>query len=162
MPIPENQPGANTSALLALRITNNTQTPLRFSGYDTPDAEIVGPNGKILELSAAINWTVPPTKVDFPLAQPGESVTFIRDAKLFWQNNQLRLGGSDGYGGVWDVKDLAPGSYQVRLRYVNSKATAYIYDRELRAPKTGNPATLEGIWTGAAITPFREIRLVHP
>lgn len=162
LPIPENQPGANTSALIALRITNNTQTPLRFSGYDTLDAEIVGSDGKILELSAARNWTVPPTKVDFPLAQPGESVTFIRDAKLFWQNNQLRLGGADGYGGVWDVKDLAPGSYQVRLKYVNSKSTAYIYDRELRDPKTGNPETLEGIWTGAAITPFREIRLVQP
>jgi uncharacterized protein (TIGR03067 family) len=140
--IPENKQGARTAVRLALRITNQTDKPVRFTRYDTLYPQIIDADGKAPRGSGGRNGTRPMKESDSPLVKPGDSTTFDIDASLFWQSGKLRLGGSDGFGGVWWFEDLKPGRYQVRIWYVN------------------NATVLKDIWTGDIKTPFVEVSLV--
>ncbi len=155
--IPENQPGANTPVQLGLRITNNTQTAIRFTRFDTLVPELVKPDGQTLQRDGGRNWTSMPTISDCPLVQPRETVNFFLDAKLTWRNNKLQLGGSDGFGGIWFMDNLKPGMYQTRIWYSSwTPGPMGMYE-----PKTQTLIPIENLWKGSAATPFVEVRLVQ-
>ena len=86
--IPENKPGSSSAFLkLGLRITNKTDRPLRFNGYDTLSPELLTPDGR-----EAHRWEGPQAterhrqsqERDFPLVMPGQSTTLSLQADLFW------------------------------------------------------------------------------
>lgn len=153
-PIPKNQPGIQAPVNLGLRISNKTNKPLRFSRFDTLWVEMVRPDGKSLRRGGGRDGTFGKVEADCPLVKPGESVTFIIDAALFWQGNELRLSGSDGFGGLWLLHDLKPGPYKVRVRYQN--------DRPAFETSPPRQAVLDGVWTGEVDTPFVEVTLSNP
>ncbi len=153
--IPENRDGVRTPIKLGLRITNETNKPLRFTRFDTLYPEMTGPDGKPLQPSGGRNVTLPMKESDCPLVKPGDGVTFAIDAHLFWQGGKLRFGGSDGFGGIWGFADeFKPGRYRLRIGYTNA-ATEHEVGRARRM-------ALKGIWTGEVKTPFVEVSLVLP
>lgn len=155
--VPEKKRGAETLVQLGISITNNTPNPLRFSFYAALTPEIVGPDGQILRKGRASNMLIGPVESDFLLAMPGESVSSLLDATLFWsKRDQFILSISAGDGSSWSFHDLDPGTYQVGFTYKNNKSVATI-----RARKWTDTKLIEGLWTGKAFTPFMEFRLVQ-
>lgn len=157
LPIPANRPDAKTPVKLGLRITNQTQKPTRFTRYDTLFPLLLGPNGQRLELQGARNWSFVPTVSDCPLLQPGESVTFFLDARLFWQDNMLRLEWADGFGGTWFFDDLKPGTYRIQIGYsISSMPGVSVYDPEIQTFRR-----LTDLWRVPVATSLVEIHLVQ-
>jgi beta-lactamase regulating signal transducer with metallopeptidase domain len=137
-------PGFQTPVNVGLRIANKSQTPWRFSRFDSLTLEMVGPDGKSLRQGGGRNGTWGKTQADAPLVKPGEYVTFVIDAALLWHGDELRLLGSDGFGGMRLLHDVKPGQYKVRILYHDHKAE------------------LEGSWPGPIATPFVEVTVAKP
>jgi hypothetical protein len=153
--IPENKTGASTKVEVGIRITNQTQTPLRFTGFDTLALSILKANGQPLERSKFLYWRPSPKETEVPLIQPGESTTFFLDAKLFWKYNQLRLGNSDGFDLRWYFNSLEADTYLFSMVYSRPKLL-------LVSDETNQPKILKDFWKGSGFTPFVEVRLVKP
>lgn len=157
--IPEKQPDSNTHVQLGLQIKNNTPYPIRFPPFDpliVLPLEMVEPDGEFLQQQAARDILLKSPQLTCPLIQPRESVTFFLNAKLFWHNNKLLLGGTDELGGGWHFDNLKPGNYQIRLRYISSRGVLLCYDSQINEDKL-----IQGIWTGQITTPFVNFRLVQ-
>ena len=153
--IPENEPDASTKVEVGIRITNQTQSPLRFSRFDTLYLSIIGENGQIPESQRLRNRTIPRHPTDLPLVRPGKSATFFMDAKLFWEQNKLRLGGSDGFGGYWYIDSLEPGSYFLGMGYFSPKWES-VYNKQRQR------LVMTDFWRGSGWTPLVEVFLVKP
>jgi hypothetical protein len=138
------RPGFQSPVNVGLRIANKSQKPWRFSRFDSLTLEMVGPNGKALRQGAVRKRTLGKTASDTPLVRPGNYVTFVIDASLLWHGDELRLSGSDGFGGMRLWHDVKPGPYKVRILY---------HDHE---------AELEGSWAGQIATPFVEVTVAKP
>ncbi|MBD2485119.1 hypothetical protein H6G57_24320 [Planktothrix sp. FACHB-1365] len=166
LPIPEKEFGFPTPVKIGLRITNQKPTPIRLNRFDPQivlGLRIVTENGLPVDGEAARGMFLGLRREQLtcPLLQSGKSVTFFLDANLYWQDNLLHLGGTDGLGGGWDFKDLKPGTYKIQFLYNNSSAVNYCRDLT-QDRKTSIPQRVEGLWTGQATTPFVEVRLVQP
>ena len=164
--IPEKEFGFPTPVKIGLRITNQRPTPIRLTRFDPAivlGLGIVTANGLPVRGGAARGMFLGSRieQLTCPLLQSGNSVTFFLDANLYWRDNLLHLGGTDGLGGGWDFEDLKPGTYKVQFLYGNSSAVASCYDLT-KDPKTTAPQILQGLWTGQAATPFVEVSLVQP
>ncbi|XZO04267.1 MAG: hypothetical protein ACM65L_11360 [Microcoleus sp.] len=156
--IPENQPNATTPVRIGFQIKNNTPYPIRFPPLDPLmvfPLEIMDANGKLLQRQGGRDILLKSPQLACPLVQPQESVTFFLKAQLFWQNNQLLFGGADGLGGGWSFDNLNPGNYQIRLRYISSRAVLFCDE-----PHMDEYKLTRGIWTGQMLTPLVNIRLV--
>ncbi len=153
--IPDDRPSASTPVELGIKITNQTQTPLRFSHFNTLDLLIVGPNGQALDRNGGSNWTIPRVPSDLPLISPGESTTFFLDAKLLWWQNQLRLAVADGFGNYQYFDSLESGTYLFSMGYFSPERDV-IYDEQTQKPKM-----IADFWRGSALTPLVEVRLVE-
>lgn len=156
--IPAKTPGAYTPVQLGIQITNNTQIPIRLPAFDPLFVvllEIVESDGKPLRKYAARGILLKSDQLACPLVKPGQSTIFFLDAKLFWQNNKLLLGGSDGLGGSWNFDDLKPGTYQARFTYNSNRSVLPCYD-----PTAENHNIIRGIWTGKASTELVMFHLV--
>lgn len=161
--IPPNQPDARTPVQIGIRITNNTQMPIRFGRFDPLMVlimDIVGPDGLTLERFAARDILLKSQKLACLLTTPGKSLTFFMDANLYWQDNKLLLGGVDGLGG-WNFSDLKPGNYQVRFKYISSSSREICYEAETTNPQTSVPKVVDGLWTGFIVTPFVPVHLIE-
>ncbi|SKB14078.1 exported hypothetical protein [Planktothrix sp. PCC 11201] len=164
--IPEKHSSSAIPVKIGLRITNQKPTPIHLTRFDPQivlGLEIVGADGLPLK-GKGIRDRLMGLRMEqlaCPLVQAGKSVTFFLDANLYWRDNLLHLGGSDGLGGGWNFDNLKPGIYQVRFLYGNSSSVAPCYD-SIQDPKTRDPQVLQGLWTGQATTPFVEVRLVQP
>ena len=158
--IPENKPGASSAFLkLGLQITNKTDKPLRFNGFDTLVPELVTSDGK-----EAHRWEGPQATLrhrqaqerDFPLVLPGKSVTLPLQADLFWPTLEERTlmfrwwHASGSPGRYFD--DLKPGDYKIRLVYENQSKTLRV---ESPQPKILDDA----VWTGRVVTRFVPVTL---
>jgi hypothetical protein len=155
--IPEKQ-DATTPVRIGFQMTNNTPHP-RFPPLDTLlvfPLEIVDADGNLLRGSGGRGMLLQSPQLPCPLVQPRESLTFFLKAELFWQNNQLLFGGNDGLGGGWSFDNLKPGNYQIRLRYINSRAFLVCYD-----PDRDDENLTRGIWTGQIVTPFVKFRVLQ-
>jgi hypothetical protein len=150
--IPEDKPAGAAPVKLALRITNRTKSPLRFTRFDTLTVEMVGPDGKDLQSTAARKGTRAVQEADCPLAKPGESVVFDIDAHLSWRDGKLWFGGADGFGGGWGFASaFGPGRYQLRIRYRDATTE--------RTVVRGERSVLDDFWTGDVRTPLVEVVL---
>ena len=69
-----------------------------------------------------------PAQIHCSLLAPGQSLTFFLDAKLYWYDDKLILGGSDGLGGVWYFEDIKPGSYKVSFSYGNQRSVGVCFE----------------------------------
>jgi hypothetical protein len=156
--IPDNKEGARTSVKLQLRITNQTDKPLRFSRFDTISPRMNGPDDKPLHPDGGRHETLPAHESDFPLVAPGKTTTFAIDADLFRQNGKLRFGGSDGFGGVWGFsEEFTTGRYQVSVHYENHEDKAEVSEKVAQGDRVRT-----GLWTGAVDTPFINVSIVEP
>ncbi|WP_293299061.1 hypothetical protein [Microcoleus sp. PH2017_11_PCY_U_A] len=158
--IPENQPDVNTLIQLAIRITNNSPSPIRLPFFDpllVIPLEIVEADGKVLQSKGGRDRLLNSPQLACPLIQPGEHATFFPDTKVFWQKNSLLIGGSDGLGGSWYFDNIKPGDYQIRFRYISSRSVRPCYD-----PKKDEEHLIREIWTGEATTPFVKVYVVYP
>lgn len=160
--IPENKPGVATYVQLGISITNNRSNPLYFSFYSDMLPDLVRSDGQSLLADGAFEGISYPIESDFLLVMPGERVTYFREAKLFWANNQLLFGSHNSRLnlrrlGTWVYQDIKPGSYYVRFKYNNRESEATYYK-----PETKQSTSLQGIWTGQVTTPFVEISLIKP
>jgi hypothetical protein len=72
--------GTCTPVKVQLRITNETDKPLRFGRFDTIFPRMNGPDGKPLHPDGGRNVTLPAHDSDLPLVAPGKSTTFAIDA----------------------------------------------------------------------------------
>ena len=157
--IPENKPGSSSSIHLGLRITNKSDKPLHFNGYDTIIPEILMPDGK-----EAHRWEGPqaterhrqPQETDFPLVMPGKSVTLSIRTDLFWPTLEDRTlmfrwwHASGSPGRYFD--DLKPGPHKVRLVYKNQHKTL-----EVEYPR--RKVLDDNVWTGRIVTPSVQVLL---
>ena len=155
LPLPKGDAGPRSPIQLGLRITNLTKGPLRFSRKDTITLEMTGPGGRPVERGGGRDATRPSDESDFPLVKPGESVTFPIDATIDWLEGTPRLVCPDGFGGHWTFENLGKGPYQIRVRYSNEDGSVVLRSQ-------GIDKTLKGIWTGGAVTPYANVKLVEP
>jgi hypothetical protein len=120
--IPDKDEGERTKVDIALRIANRTGRALYFTPFDTIGMALTSASGKRYGRQCLRDGTRKPTTADYPLVQSGDSVTFPIDAHLYWQGDELLLGGSDGFGGQCLVRGLEPGEYELVLGYTMSKS----------------------------------------
>ena len=158
--IPENKPGSSSAFIkLGLRMTNKSDKPLRFNGYDTLWPELVTTDGKEVH-----RWEGPqatlrhrqPQERDFPLVEPGKTAVLSLQADLFWPTLEHRTlmfrwwHASGSPGRYFD--DLKPGAYKVRLVYENQRKSL-----EVEYPQ--HKVLDDNVWTGRVVTPFVRVVL---
>lgn len=153
--VPKKQPDTYTPVYVVLSITNSTLIPFRFSRFFIP--QLVGLNRQFLERGGGGDATFSLRESDCPIVMPGRSVTFFLNGRLLWRNNTLQIELDDRAGSVISFYDLKPVRYQLRLAYSKKSETAQVYD--LGGSIFGR--TLEGFWTGKAITRFVKVYIVH-
>lgn len=144
--VPPNKPNVATPVKFGIRITNHQLKPRQFDRFLTLSMNLKGEDGTTFDWGYIWESLRLSKDTDRPLIQPGNSTTFFLDGNLIWRNNQLRLEGSDGFGGIWYFNDLKPGKYQVQILY----QTNY-----------GHDSTSTSFWSGISATPFVELRLVQ-
>ena len=77
---------------------------------------------------------------------------------MFWQEDKLKFGGADGFGGIWGFSEsLKPGVYRIRIRYENQSETA-----KVAVKKDDEDPIRHGFWRGAVDTPFVNVSIVEP
>jgi hypothetical protein len=162
--IPENKPGLETPIKIGIRITNNQKNPLYLGIIDPNTVLFLGiedSEGKFLPNYGGRDGTfitpkTHPAQIHCSLLAPRQSLTFFLDAKLYWQDDKLILGGSDGLGGVWYFEDIKPGSYKVSFSYVNQRSVDVCFEPGRQTQ------VVEGLWTGTLRTPSVEIQIIEP
>jgi hypothetical protein len=146
--VPDKAAGKRTKVDVALQIENQSGRALYFSRFDTIRPVLRSASGKMYTLGGGRDATRKPTTADYPLVQPGDSVTFPIDAELYWQEDELRLGGSDGFGGIWFFRGLEPGDYGLYFEYAMPKSRL---DRDIEVlGDDGAPVKIpkDQVWTG--------------
>ncbi|MFB2918240.1 MULTISPECIES: hypothetical protein [Aerosakkonema] len=156
--VPNSQQETKINVEFGIRITNNTPTPFRFSSYRKLTPELVGSDERPIQLTFLRRRRLAPKESDFPLATPGESVTFFPNARLVWnRSEQLKLSIANGCGGYWSFQVTNPGIYKIRFIYKNENMEQTIHDKE---EKLTNRKLIQGLWTGEVFTPFVKFRLI--
>lgn len=156
LPIPPGYFSPKYSVQIGIRITNNTLTPLRFSFYFTLFPELVNAHRPIPLGGGWISLSSP-LESDYPLAMPGESLTFFPNIEIFWiWGNQFGISIPSGNGGEWIFHPVKPGNYQFRFLYNNKNEKETMYSSVSR-----DMNLIEGIWTGEVLTPFVELNLAQ-
>lgn len=158
--IPAKNSQAKNPVEIGIRITNKTQAPVRFTRLDplmVITLEIARLNGSLLNVHGGRDLLLKSPKFNCQLVLPGESLTFFLDAKLYWEDEQLTLGGSEELGGLWYFRLPEVGTYKARFRYYNRSPVGGCYD-----PNAVSPTDLPtGLWTGEVLTPFVEVQIVQ-
>lgn len=149
--LPEIGSKARTPVQLGIRITNNTTTPLYFNCFDAIFPSMMGVNR-----SYAMDWLGSARESDFPLALPGESVTFFPGVSLLCLEDErcvLLLATDDG--GVWQFGTVKSGIYRIQFEYINKVKDLKFYNPEMRRSKR-----IENVCTGLVSLPSVEFSLV--
>ncbi len=144
---------------LGIRITNNTSNALQFCLYDAIIPELMTPDGKILRQESYFSdWLEAPVKSDFPIAMPGEAVSFLPGGAIWrWNDEYFQFTIAVGNGGSWLFQLSQLGTYQLRFEYINTAKK-----RKVRDPDILKTKLIENIWTGVVLLPFVEFRLLRP
>jgi hypothetical protein len=151
--LPETEPEARTPVQLGIRITNNTTTALYFNCFDAIIPSMMG-----VDRGYAMDWLGTARESDFPLALPGESVTFFPGVSLLYLEHErwvLLLATDDG--GIWQFGTLRAGIYQIQFEYINQ-----VYDLKFYNPETRRSKRIENVWTGLVSLPSVEFSLIQP
>ncbi|MEH2006240.1 hypothetical protein [Nostoc sp.] len=161
--IPEAKCGVYTPVQLGIRITNNTQSFFYFSSYVySMFPEMIPPDSQVMVTGLHSERLNKPLESDYVLVVPRETVTFSRDAFLFWIQNrkkkrdrQLTLNIPFPSEDIYAFRPLYPGTYQFRFKYREYREGMEEYYHWIE------PTILQNLWTGEVLTPFVEIRLVE-
>lgn len=140
LPIPPQNPDANTPFELGIGIANGTPTPWLFSETNTLIPELKGPDGQQLPDQQRDHRK--PNAHPNPIL-PGGRAIITRSARLRWQKRTLWLEifyGTlcGGYGNLhpdhlcWSFAGLKPGTYNLQF--------AYRSDRHLKPDRPKTPA----------------------
>ncbi|MEH1903340.1 MAG: hypothetical protein V7L04_18475 [Nostoc sp.] len=167
MTIPEAKCGVYTPVQLGIRITNNTQSFFYFSSYVySMFPEMIPPDSQVMVTGLHSERLNKPLESDYVLVVPGETVTFSRDAFLFWIQNwkkkrdrQLTLNIPFPSEDIYAFRPLYPGTYQFRFKYCEYREGMEEYYHWIEP--TILQTILQNLWTGEVLTPFVEIRLVE-
>lgn len=135
--------GAGAFIHVSLKITNGSGSTLRFYIYRSVLPELLDAVGEVVPFDYGANRSRSPHDSDYPLLDPGQSLTIPLDATLTLQEGQLHWKGSDGILGFWQITRSA-GPYRFRLRYRQTQQTV--------GPLEGPSGTLSGIWVGESTT----------
>ena len=174
--IPENKPGATAPLSFTVSVTNNTQAPIPFIGYDVLIPEIIGPDGQALHRKEPINRQVESGEYRATLVIPGQQIVTSVEGRLSWQNNVLQLILHDStYDELpidldksWSFDTVGPGEYQIRFIYENPTGTiSYFNPLTFAFLQTGQETIIEETiievtGTGELTTPFANFRLLTP
>lgn len=150
-------PAPSIPVQLGIRITNNTQKPLRFNLQHLLIPEIIGTDGQVPPGGYCIR-AGGTSETDLPLIGIGETAIFWLDAVIFWHwGNQfgLRIAAYEP-SCFWFLQPLKLGVYQLRFTYSNQETEIVVSDLE------GRDIRLEDFWIGEVSIPPVEICLVKP
>lgn len=159
--IPPNHPDSYTPLWLGLRMTNKTQKPIRFPRFDPMvvlGVDIVGEDGLVLEPKGGRDILIlTPEQRVCRLAQPGQSLTYDVYANLYWQNDQLVFGSPQG----WYYEGLKLGNNRIRFKYSITSITLPSCKNLENLDQAALAKFSEEFWSGLAVTPFVDIRVVE-
>lgn len=163
--IPENKPGTAVPLTLGIDITNNTSQTFPFlNGTFIP--EIVAPDGEVLKPLEPINKPSGSQRHHWLLMPPRQKRGFPLRAKLYWQNNLLKLSipTKPHYWGVtvtdediWVFEALKPGTYQIRFIYETPNTEVLLSE-----PEINQLTKLGQFYTQELETSFVKIQFIQP
>jgi hypothetical protein len=164
--IPDTKRGVYTLVQLGIRITNNTQSFFYFSSsFYSLFPELIAPDGQVMQTGISCERLNKPLESDYVLVVPGESVTFVRDAFLFWMQNskkkrerKLTLNIPSIYQDIYAFCPLYPGTYQLRFKYREFREA--LEDLSLWIEPIILQKIVQNLWTGKVLTPLVDIQLV--
>lgn len=165
--IPEAKRGVYTPVKLGIHITNNTPISFYFSSYVySMFPELIAPDGQVIVTGLHSERINPPIESDYVLVVPGESVTFSRDAFLFWIQNRkkkrdrkLTLNIPFPCEDIYAFRPLYPGTYQFQFKYRESREGMKDFSHFIESTRL--ETILQNLWIGEVLTPLVEIRLVE-
>jgi hypothetical protein len=149
---------------LQIRITNTTQTVLRF-GELADLVEIVGEDSKPLIVHRGRPSLAAPL-YSVPQLQPGQSFIRTMPVEIEWKSNTIAVSVWD-FIDVWEYQISQPGKYRIRFRYANNQKSRGIR-ADIDSIQNGGvmdvnkPLSQEKFWVGDVITPFTEFILIDP
>ncbi len=153
--IPEKELDIETAVAVGMKITNKTQTAFRFDFYSTLTPQMIKADGQAIRKGFGSHQLRAGTESDYPLAMPGESITFSPNPKLFWfKDRQLTLKMDIGCGGFYYFHDLQPGEYLIRFVY--SKRNRFL---KMRDRKSNYIKPLQWLERTIVATPYVKLYL---
>ncbi|HYI29069.1 MAG TPA: hypothetical protein VD863_14615 [Bradyrhizobium sp.] len=123
----------------SLKIENAGSVSRRFSTYRSLFPELVNATGAVVPFEYGANRSRGPRESDYPLLDPGQTLTIPLEGILTFQGSKLEWRGSDGNLGFWNIVEMS-GPYRFRLAYRQMQPTA--------GPFEGSSETLSGVWFG--------------
>lgn len=153
LPVPENKSGADIILTPNIQVTNNTAHLVQIES-DTFIPELIRANGQVLQ--PQVDSHLPPKNPECIFIKPRMNTLIGIQAKLSWQNDRLRLSGSN-VGKVWFFNDLKPETYQMRFTYRRSLEGVSCSGKETSQLRRG-----EDNWVKQGDTRSVTLRLVTP
>jgi hypothetical protein len=111
--------GGKKTGQLSLKITNWNDEKYCFYLVDTVQVLLLNSHGKVLECKGGRDGTTRGVTFSPALAK-GDSYTvsfFCPELSLDSDDKDLRLSGSDGFGGIWYYDKLSLGKYFISMKY---------------------------------------------
>ena len=141
-----------TSIKLGFRITNNSSNPYRFElPHFVPD--LSNPDGILIEMDFGRNMTIPIKESDIPFIYPGKSEELTINTRVVRNRySGITLVAYAEYGTVFSFRNLVPGEYNIRLKYISRSSNHRVHPGlEYRE--------YDGFWVGEVFTPLKKLYL---
>lgn len=129
---PPNAPNAYTPIATGIRVTNNTQEPVRVNLPSGIFPNLIGLDDSSHGSGASSLPRLALTEADYPLVPPSASIILSREGKLYWSNNRLVAeSGVDDYGNEWFFGDLqVGGEYLLWSSYNGNSQSALLWGED--------------------------------
>jgi hypothetical protein len=152
--LPEAKEGDRTKLDFVLRITNLTGRALRFGRCRTTAASLRSTTHHILSEYAVHGTARKPTLADYPLVEPGQSVTLHAE----WRDSRLWLDDCGGLRAGWSFAAVERGDYALMLAYTQRGRDVEVLGDE------GATVTIpkEEVWHGVVRSPPIKVTLAGP
>ena len=144
--------GEETPIQLGVRITNNSSIPYRFEfPYFIP--QLSNSNGTLIEMDFGRNHLIPIEESDIPFIYPGESEELAINAQFVYNiYSGINLRTYASYGTLYSFRNLQPGKYNIRVRYISSGSKHQVHPGlEYRE--------YDSFWVGEVLTPWEKMHL---
>ncbi|CBN55511.1 MULTISPECIES: hypothetical protein [Kamptonema] len=149
--IPSKQSDAKTDVSFGLIITNIQKKHIHLVRFNNPIPVLVGKDNKNIPV-VLLRGPIEPSKSDYMLLNPGDSVNFLLEGKLSWiDQNYLELKVTNLSGSTWSFVGLKPDAYKIQLIYSS------LIQTQFSQPEI---QVLENLWKGQVATPSVEFWLV--
>jgi len=142
---------------IGIQITNTTADPVQLTKFDSLYVNLADEAGNVYQRQGGRDRTLGRKLSDFPILEPGQSFELFVDAILSWYEGDLRLGGNDGFGGIWFFTDLNPGRYCLKVTYNNRQEVFKLRSEELDSKE---PIVIRP-WTGAGDGGIRKFEILE-